>query len=125
MRSTRKCCVLAINRKMLRTFSTIIFGLSLIVSGCYAPRSYSPLAEEHWPEKATAVLPVSPDDIRSYDPDFPAEKVAQVANAVINTETKSIKDKIVGPAELLSILGDEQSLKDLIDSLNAPLGENW
>ena len=110
---------------MLRKFFIAIICMSLLLSGCYAPRSYSPLAKEHWPDKTTAVLPVSPDDILSYAPDFPAEKVAQVANAVINTETKSIKDKIVGPAELLSILGDEQSLKDLIDSLNAPLGENW
>jgi hypothetical protein len=110
---------------MLRTFFIVIFGLSLIMSGCYAPRSYSPLAKELWPEKATAVLPVSPDDIRSDNPAFPAEKVAQVANAVINTETKSTKDKIVGPTELLSILGDEHSLKDLTDSLNAPLGEYW
>jgi hypothetical protein len=97
----------------------------LLVTGCYSPRSYAPLKKEHWPEKATAVLPVSPDDIRSDNPAFPAEKVAQVANAVINTETKSTKDKIVGPTELLSILGDEHSLKDLTDSLNAPLGENW
>jgi len=61
---------------MLRTFFIVIFGLGLIVSGCYAPRSYAPLEKEHWPEKATAVLPVSPDDIQSYDPNFPAEKVA-------------------------------------------------
>jgi hypothetical protein len=110
---------------MLRTFFIVIFGLGLFVSGCYAPRSYSPLAKEHWPEKATAILPVSPDDIQSYDPRFSSEKVAQVANAVINTETKSTKDKIVGPAELLSLLGDEHSLKGLTDSLNAPLGGNW
>jgi hypothetical protein len=110
---------------MLRTFFIVISGLGLIVSGCYAPRSYAPLEKEHWPEKVTAVLPVSPDDIQSYDPNFPAEKVAEVANAVINTETEYTNNKIVGPAKLLSILGDEQSLKFLTDSLNAPLGENW
>jgi hypothetical protein len=106
---------------MLRTFFIVISGLGLIVSGCYAPRSYAPIKKERWPEKATAVLPVSPDDIQSYDPNFPAEKVAQVANAVINTETKSTEDKILGPAELLSILGDEHSLKGLTDSRNAPI----
>ena len=106
---------------MLRTFFIVISGLGLIVSGCYAPRSYAPIKKERWPEKATAVLPVSPDDIQSFDPNFPAEKVAQVANAVINTETKSTEDKILGPAELLSILGDEHSLKGLTDSRNAPI----
>jgi hypothetical protein len=120
---------------MLRIFSIAIICICLLATGCYAPRSYAPLEKEHWPEKVTAVMPVSPDDIRSDNPDFPAERVAQVANAVINTGTKSTKDKItgtkstkdkiVGPTELLSILGDEHSLKDLTDSLNAPLGENW
>jgi hypothetical protein len=110
---------------MLRTFFIVISGLGLIVSGCYAPRSYAPLEKEHWPEKATAVLPVSPDDIQSYDPRFSAEKVAQVANSVINTETKSTKDKIISPSELLSLLGDQDALNDLIGILNSPLEKNW
>ena len=89
---------------MLRTFFTVTFCLSLLVSGCYAPRRLDSLSKEHWPEKATAILPVTTAAIQNDYGHIPSEEVAQVANTVLNTETTWTNNKLMGPAKLESIL---------------------
>jgi hypothetical protein len=96
---------------MLRIFFTEIFCLSLLITGCYAPRSFAPLKKEHWPDKATAILPVTIASIQSDNPDTTSEKVAKVANAVLNTETKWTNKLIIGPSKFASIIEDEHSLR--------------
>ena len=81
------------------------------------------MSKEHWPEKATAILPVTTAAIQNYNLHISSEEVAQVANTVLNTETKWTNNKIVGPAKLVSILGDGDLVRRITECLYAPLDE--
>lgn len=110
---------------MQRIFFVAIFCLSSLATGCYAPRSFDPLPKEHWPEKATAILPVTIASIQNDNPDISSEKVAKIANAVLDTVTTGTNNLIIGPSKFVSIIEDEHSLRRIRECLNAPLGETW
>ena len=71
------------------------------------PRSFDPLPKECWPEKATAILPITTASIQNDNPDISSEKVAKVANAVLDAEKTGTNNMIIGPSKLASILEDE------------------
>ena len=103
---------------MTRVRYLILFSLVLVVSGCFAPRSYWPLPGTDSIEEPVAILPVIPDHIiLPADSEKDYWKMAEKANSVLDTLAKGRHSKLFGPKKVRKILdtSDIEILHRILD----------
>lgn len=138
--------------KQLCRLAPVLF-LSLVLGGCFAPRTYFPLAEKERPALATAVLPVTPGQISLQAYGWPAgvlprstrldeenravlgtiaktyDDVVHISNSVLDSLAAGADSPLLGPSKLKATLGDALELYTAQFNVYVddpgPLDESW
>lgn len=127
------------------SFSSCLIApvLMLMVSGCFAGRSFTPISDENAKGKTVAILPISSKHVRFLldTPDFSEQTKVQIAeywvggyaevveytNAILNTLAGSKNSKLIGPDRVQRALEgttDAEWLHVCLDD-PGPLAEAW
>jgi len=103
---------------MTRVRYLILLSLVLVVSGCFAPRSFWSLPETDAIEEPIAILPVSPEHvIMTAQSEKDYLEMAEKTNSVLNTLAGGRNSKLLGPKKVRKILdkSDIESLHRILD----------
>ena len=103
---------------MTRVHYLILLSLILMLSGCFAPRSFRSLLGTDAIGEPVAILPVIPAHITMpvhSEKDY--LEMAEKTNSILNTLAGGRKSKLLGPRKVLNILNrsDVESLHRILD----------